>query len=138
MTTHRASLSIPAPLHVIRQILLEPDRLADWNQAFLSIDAPPTATVGTRYPISARGGLHGHWEYESVSAHRIDARWQVPGLRETNSWHLYDSDRFTRVVHTYRQQGALAALLIPATAGVGQLRLARLAERATARHLTDA
>lgn len=138
MNKRTAHILIPAPPEVVRQILLEPTDLADWNSAFLSIDGPRQATVGAQYPIVARGGLRGHWEYRGISDHRIEGRWSVPGLTEDNVWELRPHGSGTHVTHAYEQRGALGALLGSAGVDVAGLRLARLSERARARALAGA
>ena len=136
MNTAEAHILVPAPLRTVRQILLEPTALAEWNPAFLSVGGPEAAIVGRRHPLTARGGLTGHWEYRSIGEHHIEACWEVPGLTETNSWYLAPHDGGTRVTHSFTNRGALATLLRPAFTGVAELRLDRLSERARRRALS--
>ncbi|MFI7504707.1 SRPBCC family protein [Streptomyces sp. NPDC049687] len=133
MNTVSSHILIPAPVATVRQILLEPTALAEWNPAFLSVRGPSAAIVGHRYPLTARGGLKGHWQYRAIGATLIEGHWEVPGLSETNTWRLLPYGTGTRVSHSFTNQGSLAALLRPAFAGVADLRLGRLAQRAEQR-----
>ncbi|MFJ9201013.1 SRPBCC family protein [Streptomyces flaveolus] len=137
MNTADAHILIPAPLRTVRQILLEPTALAEWNPAFLSVGGPEAATTGRRYPLTARGGLTGHWEYRSIGENHIEGCWEVPGLAETNSWRLLPHGDGTHVTHSFTNRGTLAALLRPAFAGVADLRLGRLSQRARQRTLAS-
>ena len=130
MNTLSSYILIAAPPHVVRQILLEPTALAEWNPAFMSVQGPEHANIAQRYPIQVRGGLTGHWEYRSISEEVIEGYWEVPGLTETNTWELRPYGSGTHVTHSFQHRGALAALLRPAFANVAQLRLSRLAQRA--------
>lgn len=131
MNTASSHILIPAPVHVVRRILLQPASLADWNPAFLSVRGPAEAIVGERYPLTGRGGLRGHWEYRAIGETLVEGYWQVPGLSETNTWRVLPHGEGTHVTHSFTNRGALAALLAPAFADVADLRLGRLAERAT-------
>ena len=133
MNTASSHILIPAPVHVVRQILLEPTALAEWNPAFLSVRGPAAPIVGQRYALTARGGLKGHWEYHSVGETLIEGHWEVPGLSETNTWRLLPHGNGTHVTHSFTNQGSLATLLRPAFANVADLRLGRLTERAQRR-----
>ena len=133
MTTRSAQVVVDAPLPVVRQILLEPSALADWNPAFLSVKAPRTAAVGQRYPLWTRGAFKGFLEYRHVTGTLIAAHWEVPGFVEDHSWELRPHHRRTHVTHLFEHHGALAAVLRPAFANVAELRLGRLAERAEGR-----
>ncbi|MDQ0776254.1 hypothetical protein QF026_004720 [Streptomyces aurantiacus] len=133
MNTAASHILISTPVRIVRQILLEPTELAEWNPAFLSVKGPTQALIGRQYPLVARGALRGHWEYLSIGESLIEGRWKVPGLTETNSWSLLPRDEGTHVAHSFTHQGALAAVLRPAFAGVADLRLDRLAERARRR-----
>ncbi|MEU5698955.1 SRPBCC family protein [Streptomyces aurantiacus] len=133
MNTSTSHILVPAPVGIVRQILLEPTELAEWNPAFRSVKGPAQALIGRRYPLVARGALRGHWEYLSIGESLIEGRWEVPGLTETNSWSLVSRDEGTHVTHSFTHQGGLAALLRPSFAGVADLRLDRLAERARRR-----
>jgi hypothetical protein len=135
MNTAASHILVPAPLPTVRQILLEPTALAEWNPAFLSVGGPAAAIVGRRYPLTARGGLTGHWEYHSIEETLIEGGWHVSGLSESNSWRLLPHGSETHVTHSFTNRGTLAALLRPAFAGVADLRLGRLAERARQRAL---
>ncbi|GAA3824670.1 hypothetical protein GCM10022403_067610 [Streptomyces coacervatus] len=135
MNTRSSHILIQAPPAVIRQILLEPTQLADWNPAFLGIKGPVQAIVGEHYPIVTRGGLSGHWEYRRITDEVMEGRWAVPGLTEDNVWQLEPYGSGTHVTHSFQQRGPLAAVLRSATANVADLRLDRLSQRATARVL---
>ncbi|AVH55802.1 MULTISPECIES: SRPBCC family protein [Streptomyces] len=135
MNTRSSHILIPAPPDVVRQILLEPTELADWNSAFLTIQGPKHAIVGERYPIVVRGGLRGHWAYRQITDELIEGRWDVPGLTEENSWQLRPHGSGTHVTHALQQRGALASVLRSATVNVAELRLERLYKRAEARVL---
>jgi hypothetical protein len=138
MSTVSGEIRIAAPPGVVRRILLEPRQLADWNPAFLSIRGPYEALVGQHYPIMARGGFTGNWEYVNIADERVEGRWEVPGLRETNVWEFRQHGSGTRVTHSFTHGGGLALLLRPAFSNVAELRLQRLAERAQARVLAGA
>ncbi|MGI8334795.1 SRPBCC family protein [Actinomadura scrupuli] len=129
MTSQEATRFIDVPPADVRRALLDPRALPDWNPAFHSLDGPAGAATGIRYPITARGGLSGHWEYTLITDHRVDAVWQVPGLRETGTWLLDERDGGTVVTHGFQHQGRLARLLRNAYRGVAELRLDRLAQR---------
>lgn len=133
MNTGASHILIPAPLKVVRQILLEPTSLAEWNPAFVSVTGRSLAVVGERYPLVARGGLRGHWEYRAIGESVIDAYWQVPGLAETSTWQLLPHHRGTHVRHSFSNHGAVATMLRGAFGNVADLRLGRLAERAEGR-----
>lgn len=133
MNTLSSYILISAPPPVVRQILLEPTALAEWNPAFLSVQGPRSAVTQQRYPIQVRGGLHGHWEYRQITDEFIEGYWEVPGLTENNTWQLRPYNSGTHVTHSFQHRGALAALLRPAFANVAELRLNRLAERAHGR-----
>jgi len=137
MSTTASHILIPAPVRTVRQILLEPTALAEWNPAFLSVGGPPDALVGRRHPLVARGGLRGHWEYRTIGEDLIVGAWEVPGLAETNSWSVLPHGEGTHVTHSFTHRGSLAALLRPAFAGVADLRLDRLAGRARQRTLAQ-
>lgn len=130
MTTHSAQTVIRAPLHTVRQILLEPSALPDWNPAFLSVNAPHTATAGPRYPLRTRGALRGFLEYRHITDTRITAHWEVPGLTEDHTWQLHPDSNHTHTTHTLHHHGTLATLLRPAFTNAPALRLDRLAQRA--------
>ncbi|MEW2570692.1 SRPBCC family protein [Streptomyces sp. NPDC047070] len=134
---HSSHILIPAPVGIVRQILLEPTALAEWNPAFLSVKGPSEALTGRRYPLVARGALRGHWEYVSIGETLVEGRWEVPGLAETNSWSLLPHGEGTHVTHSFTHRGGLAALLRPAFAGVADLRLDRLSGRAAQRALAQ-
>jgi hypothetical protein len=136
MNTVSSQILVQAPPAVVRQILLEPTELAEWNPAFLSIKGPHHAVIGQRYPIVVRGGLSGNWEYRQISDDLIEGHWQVPGLAEVNTWHFRPHGPGTHVIHSFQHRGALAAVLRPAFSNVADLRLDRLAKRATARTMT--
>ncbi len=133
MNTLSSYILISAPPPVVRQILLEPTALAEWNPAFLSVQGPDLAITQQRYPIQVRGGLSGHWEYRKITDDVIEGYWEVPGLTETNTWELRPYGTGTHVTHSFQHRGAVAALLRPAFANVAELRLSRLAQRAHGR-----
>lgn len=128
-----SSRTVNAPLPVVRNILLEPLSLPDWNPAFLAMRGPHTATEGVHYPVQVRGGLSGYWEYRLIADTVIEGYWEVPGLSETNTWEFQPHGRGTYITHSFQHRGALAAVLRPAFAGVARLRLDRLADRAQGR-----
>lgn len=132
MNDQQATVLVPAPLHVVRQALLDPLALAEWNPAFLTIKGSAEAAVGVRYPITTRGGLRGYFEYLLIETGRIDTAWRVPGLAETGTWRLEAHGASTLVVHGFQHQGPLARVL--RFDGVAQLRLDRLAQRVQTTH----
>jgi len=137
MNEQRATHLVHAPLEVVRQVLLDPVALADWNPAFLSVGGPAEASTGVDYPITTRGGLRGFFAYLRIKSDRIDTTWRVPGLTETGTWLLEQRGGDTLVVHAFRQDGPLARLLSRAFDGVAQLRLLRLQERVQAARIPD-
>lgn len=128
MTAQEATRFVSAPPSSIRDLLLDPRVLPDWNPAFHSLEGPAEAATGVRYPITVRGGLSGHWEYTLITDDRIDVTWQVQGFRETGVWRLEERTGGTMVTHGFQHQGRLARLLSNAYRGVAELRLDRLAE----------
>jgi hypothetical protein len=133
MTVRSSQVSVDASPAVVRRILLEASALAEWNPAFLSIQAPETAAAGQRYPIRTRGGLSGYLEYRDIADERIVGHWEVPGLSEDHVWELRAAGGRTEVRHSFEHRGLLAAVLRAAFADVAQMRLDRLAQRAAAR-----
>lgn len=131
MTTQQATRLINAPLPQVRNVLLDPRALPAWNPAFHTVDGPAQAATGISYPITVRGGLTGTWQYTTIDEQRIDTTWRVPGFHETGTWRLEPQGKGTLVTHEFRHQGPLARLLSNAYRGVAELRLDRLAERAT-------
>lgn len=128
MTAQEGTRIIDAPLGRIRELLLDAERLPEWNPAFWSVEPPPRDDAATDHAIVVRPGLHGTWCYTRVDDRRIDAVWQVPGLRETGTWLLEpDGASATTVTHAFSQNGTLARLLAGAYRGVAGLRLDRLA-----------
>jgi hypothetical protein len=124
-----AGLLVSAEPDRVRAILLDPQALADWNPAFLSISGSTTATVGEPYPITVRPGLSGTFAYTEISDLRIDTTWSVPGFREYGTWELQPRSSETLVTHRFEHVGLLGALLQRANHGVAELRLNRLAQR---------
>ncbi|WP_433434792.1 SRPBCC family protein [Nonomuraea sp. CA-141351] len=132
MTHQRATRFLNAPLDRVRHALLDPQALPEWNPAFRSLNGPARAATGTRYLITVKGELSGTWEYTRIDDHDIDTTWQVPGFRETGTWHLRPHDYGTIVTHEFRHEGPLARLLSKAYRGVAELRLDRLTQRTAA------
>jgi hypothetical protein len=137
MTDQQKTARIQADVRDVREVLLEAAQVADWNPAFLSIAGSPSARVGDPHRIRVRGGLSGHFQYDLISPDRIESSWQVTGFHETNYWLLQAVDHSTVVTHGFTQRGPLASLLRGATAGVAELRLARLKTRVEARTGAD-
>jgi hypothetical protein len=132
MNEQMASTRVRATPETVRRILLQPLAFPDWNPAFLSMQGPPKAIVGQTYSMRARPGLAGTFEYTRIEDALIGISWQVPGLREVGSWQVRSDDAGTVVTHEFSQQGSLARLLSGAFRGVADLRLERLADRASA------
>jgi uncharacterized protein YndB with AHSA1/START domain len=131
MTTQQAELTIAAPAAAVRQILLTPLELADWNPAFLAISGEPSAAVGQPYAIRVKPRFNGTLQYAAITDDRIDIDWKIPGLHETGTWTLTDQGTSTLVQHSFTHSGPLARVLRNAFEGVAVLRLDRLATRAT-------
>ena len=130
MNEQSAKRYVHASPERVRTILLRPLSYPDWNPAFLSMRGPAPVIVGQAYEIRTRGGLAGTFTYTKIEDDLIEATWQVPGLRETGTWHMQATSTGTIVVHEFSQQGVLARALSAAFRGVAELRVGRLAERA--------
>jgi uncharacterized protein YndB with AHSA1/START domain len=129
VTSQQATRLINAPLAQIREALLDPRALPEWNPAFRTVDGPAEAATGVSYPITVRGGLSGNWQYTTIDDQRIDTTWRVPGFHETGTWRFEARGEGTLVTHEFRHQGPLASLLSNAYRGVAELRLDRLSQR---------
>ncbi|MET8156831.1 SRPBCC family protein [Sphaerisporangium sp. NPDC005289] len=131
MTVQEETRLVRAPLSRVREILLDPRALPDWNPAFLTLGGPGHAAVGVSYPITVRGGLSGNWEYTAIEDERIDTAWHLPGFHENGTWLLRPrAEGGTVVTHGFQHQGPLARALSRAYRGVAELRLDRLSQRA--------
>lgn len=117
---------IPGHPTAIRHVLLDALALPEWNEAFLAIDGPVEADLGTRYALRVRHGFAGELQYTVVEPDRIEITWQVPGFREVGTWTISPD---SQVTHTFEQSGPLATVLRPAYRNVATIRLARLANR---------
>jgi uncharacterized protein YndB with AHSA1/START domain len=133
MTSQRATRLINAPLSQVRDALLDPRALPEWNPAFRTVAGPVGAATGVSYPITVRGGLTGAWQYATIEDQRIDTTWRVPGFHENGTWRFERHGPDTLVTHEFRHEGPLARLLSNAYRGVAELRLDRLAQRAAGR-----
>ncbi|GLW07478.1 hypothetical protein Misp01_26080 [Microtetraspora sp. NBRC 13810] len=129
MTSQASTRYVPAPLSRVRQVLLDPLALPDWNSAFLTLAGPAHAATGVSYPITVRGGFSGSWEYTKITDRRIDADWRFPGFLENGTWRLRPHGDGTVVTHEFRHQGPMARILSKAYRGVAELRLDRLVQR---------
>ena len=130
MSTQRSEILIRAPLERIRQILLTPLELPEWNPAFTALAGPTNPSEGQRYDLTIRNGLKGSLQYEHIDARRVVVRWSTVGFRESATWSLEPNGEMTRVVHEFDQEGGLALLLRRAFRTVAQQRNERLARRA--------
>ena len=128
MTVERASLVVRTDAARVRELLSRPLDLPDWNPAFTHLSGPATAAENQPYELLARGGLHGTFRYTAILEHRIDMRWEVPGLREIGTWMLEPVPGGILVTHEFAQAGPLAVALRRAMRGVATLRLERLAD----------
>ena len=128
MTAERATRVVRADSARIRELLSRPLELPDWNPAFTHLTGAATAVQDHPYELLARGGLRGTFVYTAMLEHRVDMRWDVPGLRETATWMLEPAPGGTLVTHEFAQVGPLAFALRGAMRGVATLRLARLAD----------
>ena len=128
MTVERATRVVQADAARVRELLSRPLELPDWNPAFTHLTGPATAVQDHPYELVARGGLRGTFVYTMMLEHRVDMRWEVPGLRETGTWMLEPVPGGTMVTHEFAQAGPLAVALRRATRGVATLRLGRLAD----------
>ncbi|TDW18601.1 SRPBCC family protein [Kribbella kalugense] len=129
----QATETIHAGPAAIRHVLLDALALPEWNEAFLDIDGPAEADLGTGYALRVRPGFAGELQYTVVEPDRIEITWQVPGFREVGTWTIAAD---SRVTHTFEQSGPLATVLRPAYRNIATIRLARLANRV--RQLTHA
>jgi hypothetical protein len=121
-----ATVAVRGSVERISAILLDVQKLADWNPAFLSIGSPDADGA---CPIRVRGGLRGSFRYTRTEGLRLESAWQVPGLSETNYWILRPDGDQTIVEHGFQQHGLVATLLRGAFATAGQLRVNRLKDR---------
>ncbi|MGW6281520.1 SRPBCC family protein [Kribbella sp. NPDC055071] len=122
----QATDTIPAGPTAIRHVLLDALALPEWNEAFLAIDGPVEAELGTQYALRVRPGFAGELRYTVVEPDRIEITWQVPGFREVGTWTITPD---SQVTHTFEQSGPLATVLRPAYRNIATIRLARLANR---------
>jgi hypothetical protein len=122
----QATEIIHASPAAIRHVLLDALALPEWNEAFLAIDGPAEAELGSSYALRVRPGFAGELQYTVVEADRIEISWQVPGFREVGVWTIGPD---SRVTHTFEQSGPLATVLRPAYRNIATIRLARLANR---------
>ncbi|WP_100448860.1 SRPBCC family protein [Glycomyces xiaoerkulensis] len=132
MKEHRSSRTVSAPPERIAELVCDPARLPDWNPALAEVDAEGAAEERRRYRIRAVRGLRGYLVYTLISPECIEMTLQVQGLREESYWLLEPSGDRTHVEHGFSHTGLLGRLLGPAFQGVAELRLDRLADRATA------
>lgn len=128
MTIDRGRRLIPVPPQAIAAQLRRPLDLPGWNPLFASLTGVPDATVGTRYELTLRLGLHGTFAYSALDDDRIGMTWEVPGMREDCTWTIMAApDGGSIVTHVVERSGPLAAVLSGATRGIADLRLDRLA-----------
>lgn len=122
----QATETIHAGTAAIRHVLLDALALPEWNEAFLAIDGPAEADLGSSYALRVRPGFAGELQYTVVEPDRIEISWQVPGFREVGTWTIGPD---SQVTHTFEQSGPLATVLRPAYRNIATIRLARLANR---------
>jgi uncharacterized protein YndB with AHSA1/START domain len=128
VTVERATRVVRVDAARVRELLSRPLELPDWNPAFTRLTGPSAAVQDHAYELVARGGLRGTFAYTAILEHRVDMRWEVPGMRETATWTLEPVLGGTRVTHEFTQAGPLAVALRRAMRGVATLRLDRLAD----------
>ncbi|MEU3186684.1 SRPBCC family protein [Streptomyces sp. NPDC006923] len=139
MTGRQATRFLDATPAQVRDALLNPLALPGWNPAFKHLDGPARATTGVPYGLTVIGGFTGTWHYTRTEEREIAYTWQIPGFRETGTWHLRPLNEGTRVTHGFTHEGPLARALAKAYRGVAELRLDRLTgQSARPRLLTDA
>jgi hypothetical protein len=122
----QATEAIPADPAAIRHVLLDALSLPEWNEAFLAIDGPTEAALGSRYALKVRPGLAGELQYTVVEADHIEIVWRAPGFHEVGTWRIGADGQVT---HTFEQSGPLATVLRPAYRNIATIRLARLTNR---------
>ncbi|WP_371406536.1 hypothetical protein OHA10_13455 [Kribbella sp. NBC_00662] len=122
----QATETIHAGTAAIRHVLLDALALPEWNEAFLAIDGPAEADLGSSYALRVRPGFAGELQYTVVEPDRIEISWQVPGFREVGTWTIGPD---SQVTHTFEQSGPLATVLRPAYRNIATIRLACLANR---------
>jgi hypothetical protein len=130
MTAHNSDRLIRAPLERVRELLLRPLELPDWNPAFLGVGGPAQPVENVPYSLTVRGGLSGRLRYERIDADQVAMVWETAGFHESATWSLEPHGSATLVRHEFDHSGPLAYMLRPAFATVAELRLQRLAERA--------
>lgn len=124
----RGAITVPQSPAAVLAVLRDGDHLAEWNPAFTSSSGATDAVDGSQVRITVRG-LPGTLRYDHVSRDRVAMSIWIPGLSETGNWWLEQVPSGTRATHEFLQTGALARLLEPATRGVANLRVDRLARR---------
>ncbi len=130
MTTQQNEILIRAPLERVREILLRPLELPEWNPAFTALTGPAHPAEGDSYGLTIRSGLTGSLTYEHIDIQHVALHWSTVGFRESATWSLEPIGTATRVVHEFDHEGGLALLLRQAFRTVAQQRNERLKERA--------
>jgi hypothetical protein len=115
---------------MVRDILVQPLAMPQWNPAFRVVEGPAEGLVGVKYALKTVQGLSGSLWYTKVTSDRVEMSWTVPGFSEHGTWELHEAMYGTSVIHRFEHSGPLAALLRAAYRGVADLRLQRLATRA--------
>src|SRR5262245_33531650 len=101
MTTQRNETLIRAPLEHVREILLRPLEMPEWNPAFSNVTGPASASVGDTYDLTIRNGLNGSLSYQQIDDERIALHWETVGFREWATWSLQRRAETTLVVHEF-------------------------------------
>lgn len=125
----QASLLVNASPQRLREVLLDPLSMPEWNPAFKSVTGPSRVTLDEVYRLTIRTGLTGRLAYPVIGPDLIRMVWQVPGFTETGAWHLRQQRERTLVQHDFIHAGPLAAALSRAYRGVAELRVERLEQR---------
>lgn len=127
-STATGTRTVPATRAQVLALLLDPQRLPDWNPAFLSMSGPRQAALGQDYELRTLPNLRGTFRYTLIAQDRVHMEWTVPGMSERCEWTLHETGAGTRVDHAVTRSGPLAAVLRHALATLPGLRLDRLAE----------
>lgn len=127
-TLHSSTVHLPATDAAVLAVLIDAGRFASWNPALTHVDCPdPVAVTGAAYRATVRGVIPATFTYELIEPLRVVHRLAFRGFEELGEWELEPTGHgTTRVRHSFRQTGPVAALIPAGAAGVADLRTGRL------------
>lgn len=125
---HSAAVSMHHEASSILDVLLDASRVADWNPALSSVEAPHgPAPLGRGLPTRIRGVVRGTLTFLEAPSLEVRHRLDVPGGVEHGSWLLEPlASGATRVTHTMDHTGPVLRLMRRAFEPVPLWRLERL------------